>query len=313
MNCYLGLGSNLGDSRKNLRQAIELISNVEGIELISVSHFYESEPWGVKDQPNFINAAIRIKTSLQPLQLLDKLQSIEYKLGRVRHEHWGARTIDIDILTIEDMVIDDKRLKVPHKYMFERDFVLIPLNEISNISGKLHGDRVAKTHGCFNDFNLKLIACVDRNFGLGLNGQLLFNIEEDMKHFRELTINNTVIMGRKTFDSIGKPLDNRINIILSKTLENIEGIKIVNDLENLYNTLNSAFCILHSKLFIIGGGEVYKQFIPFIEEAFITVVDEIKEADVYLTNFNDRDDFRCIKVDRRNGFEFRYYRKIIPH
>lgn len=314
MNCYLGLGANLGDSRKNLRQAIELISKVKGIELISVSHFYESEPWGVKEQPNFINAAIRIKTSLQPLQLLDKLQNIEYKLGRVRNEHWGARTIDIDVLTIEDMTIDDERLKVPHKYMFERDFVLIPLNEISNISGKLHGDRVVKTHGCLRDFNLKLIACVDRNFGLGLNGQLLFHIDEDMKHFRELTINNTVIMGRKTFESIGKPLANRRNIILSKNLENIAGVEIVNNLEQLYQLLhstldiNSALRITHSAL-IIGGGEIYKQLIPFIDEAYITVVDEIKEADVYLTNFDNRDDFRCVEVDKRNKFEFRFYQK----
>ena len=70
-------------------------------------------------------------------------------------------------------------------FMFERDFVLIPLREISDIKGNLHGDKVIKTDGCLVDFNLKLIACVDRNFGLGRDGQLLFHISEDLKRFRE--------------------------------------------------------------------------------------------------------------------------------
>ena len=303
MNCYLGLGSNLGDKRKTLRQAVELISMVEGVKLISVSNFYETEPWGVENQPNFINAAVKIKTKLQPLQLLDELQNIEYKLGRVRKEHWGARTIDIDILYIDGVKIDSERLKIPHPYLFERDFVLIPLSEIINISGKLHGDKVVKTFGCLRNFDLKLVACVDKNFGLGFKGELLFHIDEDMKHFRKLTINNTVIMGRKTFESIGKPLDNRRNIVLSRTIDNIEGIEIVNSLENLYNILN-----FDDSIYVIGGGEIYNQLLPFISEAYITVVNESKNADVYLDNFDKRDDFECMKIEKRNNFEFRYYK-----
>ena len=308
MNCYLGLGSNLGDSRKNIRQAIEMISHIVDVELISVSHFYETAAWGVENQPDFINAAVRINTELQPLKLLDELQSIEYKLGRVRLEHWGARTIDIDILYIDGVTIENERLKIPHPYLFDRDFVLIPLNEISNISGKLHGDKVVKTYGCLKDFDLKLIACVDKNWGLGFNGDLLFHIDEDMKNFKKLTINNTVVMGRKTFESIGKPLSNRRNIVLSKTLKDIEGVEISNNLENLYSKLNDMSNL--NSVFVIGGGEIYRQLLPFISEAYITVVDESKEADVYLTNFDERDDFKCAETDRRNNLEFRHYFKL---
>ena len=319
MNCYLSLGANLGDKRKNLRQAIELISQTDGVGLMSVSHFYETEPWGVVNQPNFINAAVRIKSELEPLELLDVLQSIENKLGRVRKEHWGTRTIDIDILEIDDLTINDERLKIPHPFMLERDFVLVPLSELNGVNYKLHGDKIVKTHGCLTDFDLKIIACVDKNWGLGFNGQLLFNIAEDMKHFRELTLNNTVIMGRKTFDSIGKPLDNRRNIIISQTLTDTSNINVVNSLEGLYDKLNSlfltpsttpnsAFLIPNSELFfIIGGGEIYRQLLPFVREAYITVVNEIKPADVHLENLDNRDDFVCDSVDKHGDFEFRHY------
>ena len=305
MNCYLGLGANLGDKRQNLRQAVELISQIDGVNLLRVSHFYETEPWGVVNQPNFINAAIKIQSSLQPLQLLDSLQAIEHKLGRVRHEHWGARTIDIDILSIDNVVMDTERLKLPHPYMLERDFVLIPLSEISGNKYSLHNDKVTRTTGCLVDFNLKLIACVDKNFGLGLNGQLLFHIDEDLKRFRELTLNNTVIMGRKTFESIGKPLDKRRNIILSRNRKQIDGVEIAEDLEQLYQFINSELRISHSKFYVIGGGEIYRQLIPYASEIYLTVVNETKSADTY---FEDIDgEFTCDSVLQREGFAFKHY------
>ena len=301
MNCYLGIGSNLDDKKRNLRQSIELISQIDGVNLIAVSHFYETAPWGVIDQPTFINAAVRVESTLEPLKLLEELQTIENKLGRVRSVHWGARTIDIDILYIDGFTIDNERLKVPHPFMFERDFVLIPLREISDIKGNLHGDKVIKTDGCLVDFNLKLIACVDRNFGLGRDGQLLFHISEDLKRFREMTLGHTVIMGRKTFESIGRPLDNRRNIVLSHST-NIEGVFTADSLQSLYALLSA-----EDKNFVIGGGEIYRQLIPFISEAYITVVDESKISDTFLTNFDERDDFVCNSCENRVGFVFRHY------
>ena len=299
--CYLSLGANLGDKRKNLRQAVELISQIDGVNLLRVSHFYETAPWGVTNQPNFINAVVKIKSKLQPLQLLDALQEIEYKLGRVRHEHWGARTIDIDILSMDDVTMNTERLKLPHPYMLERDFVLVPFSELSGKNYSLHGDRVILTEGCLVDFNLKLIACVDKNFGLGFNGRLLFHIDEDLKRFRELTLNNTIIMGRKTFESIGKPLEKRRNVIMSRNHQHIEGAEIANDLEHLYK-------LLDSKLnFVIGGAEIYSQLLPYASEIFLTIVGESKIADTYFEKFDQHDDFTCDSVEICEGFEFRHY------
>ena len=305
MNCYLSLGANLGDKRKQLRQAIELISLLDGVDLLSVSHFYETAPWGIENQPNFINAAVKIKTDLKPIKLLNAIQGIERKLGRIRNEHWGARTIDIDILIIDDMIIDSKRLQVPHLFMFERDFVMVPLSDIFDVQPELHGDMVIKTDGCLVDFNLKMIACVDKNFGLGFDGDLLFHNDEDMKHFRELTLNNTVIMGRKTFESISKPLENRRNIVLSRSMENVEGIEIAHDLEELYNLLS-----INENNFVIGGGEIYSQLMPYASEMYLTAINQTKTADTFLINFEECGRFVCISSELHNGFEFRHYSLI---
>ena len=307
MICYLSLGANLGDKRKNLRQAVEYISQIDGVVLLNVSHFYETEPWGVTNQPNFINTAVKIESRLEPLQLLESLQAIEYKLGRVRKEHWGARTIDIDILSIDGITMDTERLKLPHPYMFERDFVIVPLSEVSSRKYPLYGNKIIQTDGCLVDFDLKLIACIDKNFGLGLNGRLLFQIDEDLNLFRKLTLNHTVVMGRKTFESIGKPLDKRRNIVLSQSADYIDGVEIANNLESLYDLLIRQSA---ASIFVIGGGEVYRQLIPYASEIYLTVVDESKKADTYFPNLNKFDEFICDSVDRHERFTLKHYSKI---
>ena len=100
---------------------------------------YETPPWGKLDQPAFINAAAAVKTELAPLELLQICQSIEKQLGRQRHEHWGARTIDVDMLYIPGVTMDEEALKLPHPYMLQRSFVLVPLAEVAGdmvIAGK---------------------------------------------------------------------------------------------------------------------------------------------------------------------------------
>ena len=127
---YLLLGSNLGNRKEILDKAIELLSQTVGI-ITSQSKDYETKPWGITDQPEFLNLAIAIHTNLKPLEILKQTQSIENQLGRVRKEKWGARLIDIDIMFYGDEVIDEPTLKVPHPLMQERDFALIPLAEIA--------------------------------------------------------------------------------------------------------------------------------------------------------------------------------------
>ena len=128
-NVFLGLGGNLGDRRELMRSAVAEIRGV--IDDVRVSSLYESAAWGVTDQPAFLNAVVRGRTELSPLELLDATQAIENDLGRVRERHWGPRLIDIDILLYGSEVIDEPRLKVPHPYMTQRGFVLRPLADLA--------------------------------------------------------------------------------------------------------------------------------------------------------------------------------------
>ncbi len=127
---YLLLGSNLGNRKEIMDKAIELLSQKLGV-IISKSDDYETKPWGVTNQPDFLNLAVSIHTHLKPIEILEQTQSIENQLGRVRKEKWGARLIDIDIMFYGDEIIEEPNLKIPHPLMQERDFALIPLADIA--------------------------------------------------------------------------------------------------------------------------------------------------------------------------------------
>ena len=128
-NVFLGLGGNLGDRRELMRSAVVELRQV--VDDLQVSSLYESAAWGVTDQPAFLNAVVRGRTTLPPLELLDAVQAIENDLGRVRGERWGPRLIDIDILLYGAEIIDEPRLKVPHPYMTQRGFVLRPMADLA--------------------------------------------------------------------------------------------------------------------------------------------------------------------------------------
>lgn len=124
---YIGLGSNLGDSRQILSEAI---AKLKTIGEVKVSKLYQSPPMGPQDQPNYLNAAAQLKTELLPLDLLDHLQRFEQEAGRVRLRHWGERTLDLDLLIYGDEKIQNERLTVPHVGLMQRDFVVIPLLDL---------------------------------------------------------------------------------------------------------------------------------------------------------------------------------------
>jgi len=299
---YLGLGANLGEREKTLRQAIERIKKISTVKLLRVSSFYETKAWGVVNQPNYINAAIKISTELEPLTLLDELQRIELALGRIRREHWGARTIDIDILYGAE--ISCERLTVPHKFLFERDFALVPLKEICPLlKANLRGEKIIRVAGSPIDFKFKLVACVDKNFGLGFKNNLLFKIPADLKNFRRLTLNHTIIYGRKTLETFPnqRPLDGRRNIILSRTLKNLSGAEVVGSIEELFEILDVA-----EENFVIGGAKIFTELIPYAEEIFLTVIDAKRKADVF---FPAVDEFTLQAAQIFNGFEFRSYKR----
>lgn len=126
---YLALGSNLGDRAANLARARQALA--EFISEFTCSDIYETSPWGVLEQPNFLNQVIKGNTSLTPLKLLDRLKSIEGTLGREETIRFGPRIIDLDILLYGNRVLHHRRLQVPHPRMTERAFVLVPLAELA--------------------------------------------------------------------------------------------------------------------------------------------------------------------------------------
>lgn len=144
---YLGLGSNIGDKAGMLAAAIERLRASPGIRVTARSSDYRTPPWGDTDQDWFLNAAAGIETSLNPHALLEACLGIETALGRVRERRWGPRLIDIDVLHYAGAAISDERLVLPHRFVRERAFVLVPLAEIAPdlvIGGETVADALAK-------------------------------------------------------------------------------------------------------------------------------------------------------------------------
>ena len=127
---FVGIGSNLGDREANLRSAIELLTAEDGIEVVAVSEVRETEPVGPVEQGPFLNGVVQVETTLPPGDLLERLLSVESRLGRVRTERWGPRTIDLDLLLYGSERVDEPGLTVPHPRLHERRFALEPLLDL---------------------------------------------------------------------------------------------------------------------------------------------------------------------------------------
>lgn len=128
---YIALGSNIGDSETYLNEAIEKIGQIPTCTVEKVSSYLVTEPYGVTDQPDFLNACLKMRTLLYPEELLKELNRIEKEAGRERIIHWGPRTLDLDILLYDDIVLEEDDLCIPHVEMHKRSFVLEPLAEIA--------------------------------------------------------------------------------------------------------------------------------------------------------------------------------------
>lgn len=127
---YLSLGSNVGDREANLSKALEGLAKVLG-NPVKLSSIYETEPWGYKYQPSFLNMCAVYFSSIEPQQLLEAIGTIEQELERVRTVKWGPRTIDLDILVMDGVEMKDDKLTIPHPRMWSRAFVVVPLAEVA--------------------------------------------------------------------------------------------------------------------------------------------------------------------------------------
>lgn len=155
MRAYVALGSNLGDSQQHLLDAMEALAALPHTELTARSRIYRTPPWGVVNQPDFLNAVAVLETLLEPHDLLDALLSIERAAGRQRNgERWGPRTLDLDLLHVVGRAVNDERLSLPHPHVADRAFVLLPLHDVASdleIPGQgLVADllRAVDTQGC---------------------------------------------------------------------------------------------------------------------------------------------------------------------
>ena len=129
---FVALGGNLGDTHAILRRALDDLAALPRTRLLARSRFYRTPPWGLREQPPFLNAAAELETALAPHELLDALLDIERAAGRVREgERWGPRTLDLDLLHMEGVTLRDERLTLPHPRIGERAFVLLPLAELA--------------------------------------------------------------------------------------------------------------------------------------------------------------------------------------
>jgi 2-amino-4-hydroxy-6-hydroxymethyldihydropteridine diphosphokinase len=126
---YLGLGANLGDRGASLARAEELLSE-RGVRVLRRSDTIETEPWGVLDQPRFLNLVLEVEWNGDPRSLLHAAKEVEVQVGRTPTFRWGPRVVDVDILLFGDQTVDEPDLQIPHPRMRERDFVLIPLRQL---------------------------------------------------------------------------------------------------------------------------------------------------------------------------------------
>lgn len=143
IDAYIALGSNRGRSIELLQQALEMIARLPETDVPLVSTFYANRPMGSRAQPDYVNAVARVQTSLKPVQLLNRLQGIERRLGRVRNgRRWIARSLDLDLLLYGSRIIRHPRLTVPHIGLTERDFVVLPLTEVAPTDLRIPGTAV---------------------------------------------------------------------------------------------------------------------------------------------------------------------------
>ena len=127
---FVGIGTNMGDRILNINKAIDALKLLPNTTVENVSNIYETEPWGLKEQPNFLNGVIKLNTELSPSALLGALLGIEAAMGRIREIKNGPRVLDLDLLIYDNITVSTPELTLPHPFMLEREFVLKPLTEL---------------------------------------------------------------------------------------------------------------------------------------------------------------------------------------
>ncbi len=157
--CFIALGSNLDSPMAQVTSAVNDIDQQDGLQVLAVSSWYESKALGPADQPDYINGVVSIDCTLAPLELLHRLQAIENNHGRQRGQHWGPRTLDLDILLFGELSIGEPDLQIPHPQMRQRRFVLQPLHELAPDLALPCGTQLASLLACCPGGKLQIAKC----------------------------------------------------------------------------------------------------------------------------------------------------------
>lgn len=313
----VALGSNKGESRQFIENAVTSFTTSGFFRNVRVSDLIVTKPYGYTDQPDFLNGALICETLCSPHSLLDFMQSVENSAGRTREIHWGPRTLDLDLIFYDDEVISDSRLIVPHPDMQNRRFVLEPITQLApwyrhpilkTTAAEFLENLRKKEENYAPEKSVSIIAAVAKNGVIGSNGSLPWSIPEDMLHFKWLTTGNILIMGRKTFESIGGALPDRKTIVVTKTAICKGDIRTASSLEEAVKIAQSISGT--AEIFLCGGEGIYSEGLKYAQRLYLTELDDEYQGDVYFPQFN-REDFSLVKNVRsdKERLSFRLYER----
>ncbi len=300
---YIGLGANLGAAAQTLRAAAQALAGTAGIEDLRLSPLYDTSPVGCTG-PDYVNAVAEIHTRLDAPALLAVLQAIEQAHGRERPYRNAPRTLDLDLLWYGGQSLDAPGLIVPHPRMHERAFVLRPLMDLAPDLVLPHGELATLLAACTGQTirplpdqdpqeapqtpshprspmpslpHLRLVVAYTDNRVIGRDGGMPWHLPGDLAHFKRSTLGHPILMGRKTWLSLGRPLPGRRNLVLSRDAGfSAPGAERFESLEAAM-----AACAGAEHLCIIGGEQIFRQALPLADELIATEIHATIEGDTW--------------------------------
>lgn len=283
---YIGLGANLGQAQASIHTAAKEITDINGVHGLRLSALYDTSPVD-STGPNYVNAVAEISTSLTAIDLLHALQAIESNHGRTRPYKNAPRTLDLDLLWYDGQTINTDELIVPHPRMHLRAFVLQPLADLAPELELSHGSPLKLLENIQDQEItmlepmqkpiISLVVAYTKNRVIGLDGGMPWHLPADLAHFKRATMGHPIIMGRTTWQSIGRPLPGRRNIVLSRNPEfQAKGAEVFQDFQTAINS-----CQNNEKICVIGGEHIFRLALPLADELIATEIQANIDGDTW--------------------------------
>lgn len=293
---YIGLGANLGDAAQTVLAAAHALTRADGVSRLRLSPLYDTSPVGCTG-PDYVNAVAEIHTSLSASALLATLQGIEQAHGRERPYRNAPRTLDLDLLWYGGQTITQADLIVPHPRMHERAFVLQPLQDLAPELILAQGTLADLLTRCADQAirplprpsfftsetamsalpPIRLVVAYTDNRVIGRDGGMPWHLPGDLAHFKRSTLGNPILMGRKTWLSLGRPLPGRRNLVLSRDASfAAAGAERFASLDEAL-----AACQDAERICVIGGEQIFRLALPLADELIATEIHAQIEGDTW--------------------------------